>query len=254
MSLNLDRIRQRQKETATRGGGAYLKCQEGKNTIRVFTFNHKVTKEDMTAGYFPKDKIGKVVTELDRPVTRFFEGKGRPILSAGKDDPRMDAYNKAMAKAGSDRSKQEEARKLAPRTSYFLNVVNTSSQEPKMLEYAAPKTVYCAILDYVLDPEYGEEILGCEGRDFVIMFDKNKKGSDMYQVKLRDADKCEELLDSLESQVKDYYDPEVLETLGDSPDAVRDMEDDTADKEVDDETDDKDLEDEEDEPKSKKKR
>lgn len=270
MSLNLDRIRQRQKETASSGkSGNFFKAVEGKNTIRVFTFNHKVTKEDIAQGLFPKDKLGKVVSELDRPVTRFFEGKGKPFLSGGKDDPRMVAYEKAMKKAGKDKEAQQEARKIGPRTSYFLNVVDTSSETPVMTEYACPKTVYNAILDYVLDPEYGEDVLGCEGRDFIITFDKSKQGSEMYSVKLRDADKCEELPDSVLDGVKDYYSPEVLETLGASSDEVRDedkeeeeepkkskVEDEDEDEE-DEEDEDEDLDDEDEEeekPKSKSKK
>jgi len=126
----------------------------------------------------------------------------------------------------------------------------------------------------VLDPEYGEGILGCEGRDFVVSFDKAKQGSEMYSVKLRDADKCEELPDSLLEEVKDYYSPEVLATLGASADEVRDEdgeeeeeksskkskkdddEEEEEDEEVEDEEEDEDDDEDEEEekPKSKKKK
>lgn len=254
MPLDMDRIKQKQKETASRGGGNFFKCVESRNTIRVFAFEHKVTKEDVALKLFPKDKLGKTVTEIDRPVTRFFpknRAKGKPRLSSGPDDPRMVEFEKGIR--SKSKKDQDAARENGPRTSYFINVVDTSKETPKVVEFAAPKTVYDKILSELLDPEGdGEEMLGCKGRDFVITFDKSKKGADMYDTKLRDAKKCEELPESVEEGVQDFYDPETLAKLAapadseDASDDDEDEDDDTDDEDLDEDDEDEDDDDDED--------
>jgi hypothetical protein len=229
MTLDLDRIKQKQKETETRkGGGGYYKPQPGRNTVRVFTFDHKVTKEDVKAGLFDKDKLNKVVTELDRPVVRQFPKGGRPVMVSEKD---VDAWRKKYDRA----SKEDKAalRQSGPQTHWMLNVVDTSATEMKVVEFAANKTIYNAILNEVLDPDHGEDVLGHEGRDFVIEYDPEKEGAAKYSIKLRDEKKCEKLPESLQDDVKDFYDADTYAALG-GESVDKKVKDDDEDEEVED--------------------
>jgi len=202
MPLDMNKIKRSKEATARGGGGNYFKCQNGKNRIRVFPFDHKVTKADIKNKLFKKDKLGKTVTELDRPVSRAFGiSKDKlPVLL------RTDA-DVAKAKA------------LLPKdnrisNAFFINVVDTNDVEGGMREFSAPKTVYHGILGFVLDEEYGEDILGPEGRDFIIEFDKGQHASSMYSVHLRKEGKSEELPESLLKDTKDFYDEDVYSALG----------------------------------------
>jgi hypothetical protein len=212
MGLDLNRIRGKQKEAEAKSTGGFFKPKVGRNTIRVFSFDHKVTKEDVADGLFTKEKLGKTVTELDRAVVRLFnvEGIRGPVLVTSNDCPAMKAHNKFVAKC----KDSDEIRKRRPQTAYFINVCDTSEKDLRVVEYACNKTVYEQILGKILDPDYGESILGTAGRDIVIMYDDNKQGSAMYSVEMRKEGKSEELPDSLEKQVKDFYDHDVFIKLG----------------------------------------
>ena len=242
MPLDLGKIKKRQKETEAKSRGGFWKPQDGKNTVRVFAFNHKVTKEDVKAGLFDKEKLGKTVTELDRPVLRFFPEGGRPVHASDSD---VAAWRKKMDKAG--KSEQAKLRQAGPQQHWMLNIVDTGAEEQKVVEYAANKTVYNAILAVVLDEEDGGEgVLGPEGRDFIITFDPKKEGAAKYSVSLRDEKKSEKLPESLEEQVKDFYDSGVFDSLG-SGEAPEPTEDDPDDEEDEDEDDDSSEEEDDDE-------
>lgn len=223
MALDLGRIKRRQVETSRKSGGRFFKCSEGRNVIRLFPFEHVVTKQDVANGFFEKEQSGKTATEIDRPVERFFPKGGRPILSGGESDPRMKKYLK-FARSSNAKDK-EYARTISPSLQYFMNIVNMDDAEHKVVEFAAPKTVYNAILEYILDPDFGEGVLGARGRDFIITYDPTKEGSAKYSVKIRDASKCHKLASSVADGVKDYYDPEVYSSLGDTPEVSDDEED-----------------------------
>ena len=230
MPLDLGKIKKRQKETEAKARGGFWKPQEGKNTVRVFPFTHEVTKEDVKAGLFEKDKVGKTVTELDRPVVRFFPGGGRPRHASEEE---VASWRKKFDKASKD--EQKKLRQSGPQQHWMLNVVDTSADEMKVVEFAANKTIYNAILAIVLDDEDGgEDVLGCEGRDFIITYDPKKEGAAKYSVTLRDEKKSEKLPESLEEEVKDYYDASVFEALG-SGEAAEEDEADDEDEEEDDE-------------------
>lgn len=240
MPLDLGKIKKRQKETETKSRGGFFKPQEGKNTIRVFTFDHEVTKEDVKAGLFDKAKLGKKVTELDRPVMRFFPGGGKPVMAKEAD---IASWRKKMDRA--DKTEQAKLRQSGPQQHWMLNIVDTSADEQRIVEFAANKTIYNAILEKVLDPEFGEDVLGCEGRDFIVTYDPKKEGAAKYSISLRDEKKSEKLPESLEEQVKDYYDADVYAALGgDAEVAAEEEDDDEEEEEDDDEKDEADSEDE----------
>lgn len=241
MALDLGKIKKRQKETEAKSRGGFWKPEEGKNTIRVFPFTHKVTKEDVKAGLFDKDKVGKTVTELDRPVVRFFPGGGAPVHASDAD---VAAWRKKMDKAS--KSEQAKLRKEGPQQHWMLNIVDTGSDEQKVVEYAANKTVYNAVLAVVLDEEDGgEDVLGPKGRDFIITYDPNKEGAAKYSVSLRDEKKSEKLPETLEEQVKDFYDSSIFEALG-SGEAAEEEEEDEEDEDESEEEESEDVEDAED--------
>lgn len=214
MALNLDKIRGKQAETA-KSSGNFFKCSAGKNLIRIFKFTHEVTKEDVAKGYFKKEDLGEDVEELDRPITLHYnysaESK-KPVVSNKKI---MAEYN-TLAKS-SDEDDVKRALEIRPSKKFFLNVVDTNDLEGGMKVFGAPKTVYNAILEILLDPEYGGEnkILGCKGLDFGIIYNpKAASPGDMYKTIPRGGGNSEELAKDLTSQVIDLYDPRNLSMFG----------------------------------------
>ena len=204
MPIDLNRIRERQLETKRREGG-FFKCKEGKNIIRVFKFSHKVVDADVKAGYFLKGQLGKVMEEVDRPVKRQFNIEDKPIIS---NERTLKLYKDMLARD------PKKAQDIRPNTSYYLNVVDINNEKDGVILYASPASVYNRIVA-ALDPDvHGEDILGSKGRDFVILFDKSKQGSDMYSTDLRKEGMSEELPDSLDKSVKDLYSPEAYAMMG----------------------------------------
>lgn len=237
MPLDINKIKQRREATARGGGGSFFKCREGKNFVRVLSFKHKVTKDDVKRGYFNKKKLGKTVEELDRPVTRAFgiSKSKRPVLLRTE---------KEVEKARKMLSKKRDQR-VTP--SFMLNVVDTKDVDAGVREFACPKTVYHGILGFVLDEEYGGEgLLGVEGRDFIIEFDKSQAAASMYVVRLRAEGKSEELPESLQDDAKDFYDEKVYASLGESFGRATDEGEDEDEEEPEDDEDSDESDDEED--------
>lgn len=208
--LDLNRIKERQAQTRQSSGKRW-QPKDGVNRIRVFTFEHKVTSEDVEAGHFRKDKKGKVVTEVDRPLTIHFNlgADGRPVLST----PEIMKKWKALSRSKSA-SDQKVAKNIQPQTKFALNVVDTDEKDAEMRHWMCPKTVYNDILATIADSDYGESVLGAKGRDFVVTFNPKAEGSDKYSTKVRDADKCRKLPSDLQEAALDFYSEEGLAELG----------------------------------------
>jgi len=182
MALDIERERRKQAAIKRRSGFSW-KPQAGENNIRVFMFNHKVTKQDVMDGSFSKTDVGKMVQDWDRELQVEYKGKG---ANQGKISYR-----------------------------YALNIVDLNQDGNKTIQtWIAPSSVRETIGDYVADEDYGEDILGCEGRDFKISYDKDEVPAKMYSVILRDQKHCKELDNELQTQVKDFYNPEIYEKLG----------------------------------------
>ena len=213
MALNLGKIRDKQLETS-KSSGNFFKCTEGKNLIRIFKFSHEVTKDDVARGYFKKEDIGEEVEELDRPITLHYnystESK-KPVISNRKI---MGEY-RALAKS-TDESELLRANEIKPSKKYFLNVVDVNNIEDGVKVFGAAKGVYNAILEVLMDPEYGGEnaIFGRNGLDFGIVYNSKASPSEMYKVIPRAGGKSEKLNKDLEEQVLDLYDPKNLSMFG----------------------------------------
>ncbi len=213
MALNINKIREKQLETS-KSSGNFFKCTSGKNLIRIFKFEHEVTKDDVARGYFKKEEIGKDVEELDRPITLHYnystESK-KPVVSNRKI---MEEY-RALAKS-SDEAELKRAEEIKPSKKYFLNVVDVDAVDEGIKIFGAPKGVYNAILEILIDPEYGGEnkLFGCEGLDFGIVYNPKAAPSEMYKVIPRAGGNSEELSEDLLKNVVDLYDPENLKMFG----------------------------------------
>lgn len=177
MAIDIERERRKQAEIKKRASFSW-KPEKGENIVRVFKFSHKVTKEDVKAGLFPKESLDKKIEDWDREVLQVFRGEGK--------DKGKESYK------------------------YALNMVDMSTTDEKKIDvWLAPRSVREAIAAYLADEDYGEDIFGCEGRDFKIIYDKNEAPNKMYKTTIRDEKHCKELDEDLTEQVKDFYDAEV---------------------------------------------
>lgn len=210
MGLDIGRIKQRQAETQAQKGDRWVP-KDGVNRIRVFKFTHKVSKEDVKAGHYAKEKLGKMVEELDRPLTVHFNVSkdNRPVAS---NETLLKEWRRLSSSP--DAKDQAQAKAIQPQTKYAINVVDVMERPVVMRHWLAPRTVYNDVLAKVLDEDFGEDILGSSGREFTITFDKTKKGSDMYSTSVRDKEKCAKLPGSLDEKALDFYSVEGLAALG----------------------------------------
>lgn len=150
------------------GSGGFtdrLVLQAGKNVIRVYPITHG-------------DDSFLAVPNV---VVHFENGNGKPIPCLGKDCPMCHEAAKT------------KDRKLRNVTRYPMAVFAIEPEhdgEKRVVKYDAPSSVYAAI--YSLVTENGEEILGNEGLDIIINYDKKKQGTEMYKVTLK-AKGCAEL-------------------------------------------------------------
>jgi len=214
MGLNISKLRDKQMETS-KSSGNFFRCSNGKNLIRIFKFKHEVTKADVAAGYFKKEDIGEEVEELDRPISLHYNYSAdskRPVVS----NRRVMREYQALAKS-SDEGELKRAEDIRPSKKYFLNVVDVNDVDGGVKVYGATKGVYNAILEVLMDPEYGGEnkLFGCNGLDFGIVYNKQAASpGEMYKVIPRAGGNSEKLSSDLAKQVVDLYDPENLSIFG----------------------------------------
>ena len=207
MALNMDRIKQKQ-QAMKREGSSYWRPEDGgKNQIRVFKFGHKVTKEEAEAGLFSAKEVGKITEDIDRVVTRQYglHPENIPMVSTERS---LDLYAEIKKKDA------ELAKQIRPSKAYFLNIVDTLDPQKKVVLYGAPKTVFNDIIKYITDPEYGEEVLGCNGDDFIIEYNSKAPPTEMYSTRLRKSGTSEKLPSGLEKQVVDLYSSEAEAVFG----------------------------------------
>jgi hypothetical protein len=214
MALNIQKLQDKQLETS-KSSGNFFRCSNGKNLIRIFKFKHEVTKADVVAGYFKKEDIGDEVEELDRPITLHYnysmESK-KPVVS----NHRVMKEYQALSRS-SDESELKRAEEIRPSKKYFLNVVDVNDVDGGVKVFGATKGVYNAILEVLMDPEYGGEnkLFGCNGLDFGIVYNKQAASpGGMYKVIPRAGGNSEKLSRDLEEQVVDLFDPENLSMFG----------------------------------------
>jgi len=222
MALNKKRIDRSKRSSSGGGGGGFFKLQDGKNIVRVFAFPHTVRKKDFTKGFYRKSdgiKVGEEFDELDREVYRHFTEEGVVnCIGAGcqhceEADELMNSKTKRDQKAG---------KQLRASRSFYVNLVDVDNNPDEACICGLPQTVYSEILSYVEDPEFGESILGVDGRDFIIERDSKELPQNMYSVKLRDEKRCEKLTG--EYDITNLFDCAALEPGWSSEESLNEYE------------------------------
>lgn len=208
MGLDLDGIKKRQSEGRK---GKFWRPGPGRSHIRIFKFTHLVTEADVKAGYFTKDKLGKTIEDFDRPVTLIFgqrEDK-KPVLATKE---LLEQYERlSTSKSKSDKAMAE---KCKPQRKGLLNIVDTDVRPFRMQLWQAPSGVVGDLFAKVCDEDYGEDILGPEGRDYTIKFDKDAAPAKMYSIDVRDREKSPKLPEELAEKAIDFYGDKLDVVLG----------------------------------------
>jgi len=212
MGLNVDRYRHKQERLNTPRGGRFYKMQNGVTHLRLFTFDHKVTKGDYDRGNYNKNvpalapKIGSKETELDREVwLHFREGEG-PI-NCPRDSSCVHCQQSNQLRSSNSKADQQVGKKMSARLQHYINAFVEGADPADLVIATLPSSVFAEILGYVANPEYDpDELFGLEGRDFIITRDSNKTPDKMYQVQLRDAKRSAKLPKALLENIVDLYD------------------------------------------------
>ena len=223
MALNADRYR---KDVESKGSGSgnsndpTLKLQQriketGKTYWRIFKFNHKVTERDYTIGLYRKgDKTAPAINSVSEEISRrmqvhFRSGGGSPV-SCFINRANCELCQEAKALRAEGNANKRAANMVDRQDRMILNVVNMNEPEKGMVRLDLSQMPYAGILtQYFSKLEDGatdEDIFGCNGRDFIIEY--NKETSDInkkYIVTLRDKERCKQLPAELQSKVIDYY-------------------------------------------------
>lgn len=183
-----------------RGKGGFMKLIEGKSVFRIMPVTaarsgdfYVESKKHFNVG--PNEEILKCPTCIP--------GKKCPLCKAAKKAfaearamPETNKAEKAAKKAAFD-----EAKKLNPRTSFAMVVLQRSPEQhtdPQVLE--VNQTVFQDILKYYADEEEYGPITDLEhGRDIIVVRTKTGKNpwDVKYDVSLRDADKSKPVKESV---------------------------------------------------------
>ncbi|MEK7112872.1 MAG: hypothetical protein AAB875_06190 [Patescibacteria group bacterium] len=208
MPLDPNKYKKQQQELKSKRGNTWKPSEgEAGNIIRVFLFGHKVTDEDVKRGFYGKENLNKAQQELNFKVVRHFsvlEDSKRPVFSTAFLMEKYKAWRDS-----NEESVQEQAKEIKPQTAYAINILDINDMEKGIQTWLCPSTVMDSILDYWNDPDYGDSIFGCKGRDFKIKFDKSAPPAKMYMTKLRDEKNCKAVGSNYQEQVKDLYDPKL---------------------------------------------
>jgi len=192
MALNTKRLGRSQRSSKINLSG-FFRLVDGKNVVRIFTFKHKVQKSDFVKGFYNKDddiKAGKVFDELEREVPRHFTEEG--VINCPKGDCEWCKEANELLNSKSKKD-QKAGKQLAASKGFYVNLIDLQSNDREMQIGTLPSMVFSDVLSYVCDPEFGEDILGVNGRDFLIDRDSKQVPAKMYVVKIRDEKRCEKL-------------------------------------------------------------
>lgn len=209
MSLNLDREREKQLQLKSRGQGKYWRPQDGQNVIRVLTFKHKVTKQDVEEKLYSKSDLGKTFEEWCYPVVMHFglnpENRKAPVKSSPEI---MELYEKLQGSGNPD--EQAKALRIRPVRKYAMNILDLNDPEKGVQIYLAAKSVREFIGEHLIDPDFGEAILGPKGRDIKIKFDsKSQDAKSYYKIFLQDKEKCRPINSKIADKTLDLYSPQI---------------------------------------------
>lgn len=212
--MPLDELVFKQQRAAARGGsGNRWKATEGKNKFRVFRFRHKVTPEDVKKGLFPKEKLGKVLDLLSRPITIHFglNENRRPTLS----NPEiMEAYNRLNKSSSEADKKQAEA--IRPSKRFPINIVDMTDASHEMKVWNCPPSAFDQITDILDNEEYGghDRILDGTGRDFWMVYDPKAAPAKQYRIQIGEKDKSARLDPEISKKATDFYSDAGWTSLG----------------------------------------
>lgn len=207
MALNSKRL-DRSKQSTARGGGQFLKLQEGKNYLRLFSFSHEVDESDFKKGlYKPNDgiEVGETFDELEREVYVHFGEDG--VENCIRKGCEKCSQAKELLDSAS-KSDQKLGKEIKASKRFYVNCVDMNNPDVGMQLCPLPTSVFADVLTYVTDPEFGESVLGIKGRDFVITKDSVAGKTDpgkYYAVILRDREKSKVLGKDLISSVTDLF-------------------------------------------------
>jgi hypothetical protein len=208
MAIDVEEVRRRNaKQKSNRGGGKTWRCQPGENNvIRVLSFQHKVSKEDIGAGLFPKDKLGKTVEDFERMVVRQFgfTSNNSPIFAT---EATLEKYN--SIKKSKDPQDIKEAKAIKPDTKFAMNIIDMNDPEKGVQLALIPSSIREVIGDHVADEDYGPSMcVGLEGRDWKIVYNKDEDPGKMYKAMISPKP-GKKMGSKTQEMVKDLYDPKV---------------------------------------------
>lgn len=190
MALNFKRL-ERSRVNSSGGGNKWGKLHEGTNVLRIFPFKHTVCAEDFDLGIYKESDcvtIGEEYEEVDREVMKHFLDDGQ-VNCIGTGCPHCKDSNDLLS--SSSKGDKRAGKDLESKRQYSVNAINMEVTEDFPRIYTLPQSVYNDILEYIDDPENGEDVLGCNGRDFIIEKNKNApKIVDIYKLKIRDSKHC----------------------------------------------------------------
>jgi len=210
MALNKRRLERSKNRSRGGGGGNFHRLRDGRNLVRIFSFPHEVAEEDFTKGIYKKGEVevGDTFDEVEREVASHFLDDGSLNCIGSGCEHCAEAKKLSGSKSKSD---QKLGRQLSARRRFYVNLVDIEESDAGVQLSALPQSVFNAVLNYIMDPDFGEEILGPEGRDFIIDRDSKESPDKMYAVRLRDEKKCEELSADLQDDVTDLFTCKALE-------------------------------------------
>jgi len=210
MALNKKRLERSKNRSKGGGGGSFHRLQDGRNLVRIFSFPHEVTEDDFAKGIYKSSDVdvGDQFDEIEREVASHFTDEGSLNCIGSGCEHCEEAKKLSGSKSKSD---QKLGRQLSARRRFYVNLVDVDDVASGVQLSALPSSVFNAVLNYVMDPDFGEEILGADGRDFIIDRDSKESPDKMYSVRLRDEKKCEDLDAGLQDDVTDLFTCKALE-------------------------------------------
>ena len=208
MSLNLSRLNSVKAKVGSSISTEIARLHDGKNVLRLFSFHHVVTADDVARGvYPPSTKVGSTSEEL------FFDQKehllegAAPVICSGHHNCSRCRQIQEMVASGS--VDEKSSRKMQARSRFYVNAVDVSadSQSGALQVFTMPGSVALAIAQIFQNDDYNpDSLVGLKGRDFVISCDRKAKNpSSMYTVSLRDSEKCSVLTKTSVGQARDLF-------------------------------------------------
>lgn len=220
MALNMQRVAEVKTKVGSSMFGDISKLVDGRNVLRLFSFEHVIRKAEIEAGVFPKTATLGAYTEELFVDQREHLGEGEaPVVCTG---PATCPRCKQVAElAASGQVDDKTLRKMGSKSRFYVNAVDVSEQskDKSIKTFVMPASVAAAISAIFENPDYTPaKLLGCKGRDFVISCDKKAKNPNlMYSVSLRDADKSEPLNQKDVGKSRDLFEITSGATTGTAP-------------------------------------